>query len=941
MLRHLLWLFFLALHAAGAGQYNRDSLLQVLPGLPEDSVRVQVLLDLSWAYFRSDLNKSLDYANRTETLARKLGLTEKLAASKRIKSFTLSGLGNYREADSLLVSALADYRLAGNQKMIANCYSELGWLKRLQNDPAAAVDYFGQAIDLAGKAGDINTQAQAYNYLAGLYADQKQYDKAIENYEEALERVRQLDIQPGISACLTNLAAVYTELGQNEKAIALNREALPIKEATGDLLGAGRVLNNLGIAFNELSEYARAREVLQRADSLAREVGNERLVNTVGYSLSVTAYGLGEYRRSIDLCQRLLDREPPVTDLELLSKIYRRLYLAYGALGDYQRAFESAENWGRVTDSLYDENILKATNEIEARYQSERKNQEIALLASEKSLQQLQLNKRVNERNGIIGLSLLVLLLAGLIYNQYRLKQRSNLELQELDRLKSGFFANISHEFRTPLTLIKGPIEKLEQNPGETLSREEVRMIRRNTQRVLGLVNQLLDLSRIDQGELRLKPTEGDVFKCLRAAASAFNSHAAQRRMDYSVRIPTDSLWASFDRDKIEQVVYNLLSNAFKFCEDGGTVAFEATYKDELLTMQVADSGRGIPSGDLPYIFDRFYQAQGGMTRDREGSGIGLALSRDLVELMDGTITVESEEGEGARFTVQLPLRAIRTRGHGEMQDPQNTLQEAEPPKAFAFRSPDRRNLPLVLLVEDNPDMRQFICDGLIDAYRTLTARDGEEGLKLAISRNPDLVITDLMMPRMDGVEMTEKLKTRIETSHIPVVMLTARAGMENKLEGLETGADDYLTKPFDTRELRVRVANLIRQRQRLRDHYQQQAYAVVPEEVTATSLDQQFLERLHALLEAEHADPEFGLPQMQRSLGMSKTQLHRKVRALTNTAPGTLLRNFRLDRAAQLLRQDADTVTQVAYQVGFNNLSYFSKCFRERHGASPSTFCD
>src|SRR5690606_12895690 len=230
--------------------------------------------------------------------------------------------------------------------------------------------------------------------------------------------------------------------------------------------------------------------------------------------------------------------------------------------------------------------------EIEAKYQNEQKAKQIALLASEKNLQRLQLRKRVNERNVIIVLAILAVVIAGLLYNQYRIKQRSNTELRELDELKSNFFANISHEFRTPLTLIKGPIEELEQNPTEPLSRENARMIRRNANRVLGLVDQLLDISKIDRGKLKLQPTEGDVYKCLRAAAFSFNSHAAQRHMDYRVNIPDEMLWAAFDRDKLEKITYNLLSNAFKFSRDGDMVSFTADYVQGELDLQVMDSGK-------------------------------------------------------------------------------------------------------------------------------------------------------------------------------------------------------------------------------------------------------------------------------------------------------------------------------------------------------------
>ena len=511
-------------------------------------------------------------------------------------------------------------------------------------------------------------------------------------------------------------------------------------------------------------------------------------------------------------------------------------------------------------------------------------------------------------------------------------------KLQELDKSKSRFFANISHEFRTPLTLIKGPIEQLEHNFNEKLNIETVKMIRRNANRLLNMVNQLLDLSKIDEGSLKLSPTEGDVYKCLRAAASSFNSHAAQRNIDYRVQIPTALLWASFDRDKLENVIYNLLGNAFKFSDDGSKISFTSVYTEYILKIEVSDAGKGIPEENLPFIFDRFYQVDTSGNRAKNGSGIGLSLSKDLVELMGGTITVWSEAIKGTYFTVNLPLQEIKTRQKNTVQ---NEIQKQEflTKKTFIISKTDKRDLPTILLVEDNSDMRHFITEQLVKFYKINTSINGEEGFQKALYHSPDLVITDLMMPKMDGIELCKKLKTDVLTSHIPVIMLTAKAGIENKIEGLEIGADDYLIKPFEAQELLVRIKNLIEQRQKLRALFSNKDVDVNPKKITVTSIDQKFLEQVLTLMEKNYSDSNFNVPEMQDALAMSKTQLHRKLKALTNEAPGELLRNFRLKRAAQLLSQKADSVTQIAYKVGFNNLSYFAKCFKELYGVAPSSY--
>ena len=427
-------------------------------------------------------------------------------------------------------------------------------------------------------------------------------------------------------------------------------------------------------------------------------------------------------------------------------------------------------------------------------------------------------------------------------------------------------------------------------------------------------------------------------YKCLRAATSSFNSHAAQRNIDYRVSIPQGALWASFDRDKLENILYNLLGNAFKFSDDGAEVSFNAVFRQGILQVEILDSGPGIPKEKLGHIFDRFYQVDSTTTKEKEGSGIGLSLSKDLTELMSGDISVSSELNKGTHFTVRLPIEEIKT-GQTVRTDPEIQWQNKTPRKTFALSKSDKRDLPNVLLVEDNADMRHFIMEQLLKYYKVEQAINGEEGLKEAMASPPDLIITDLMMPKMDGIELCRRLKTDVNTSHIPVIMLTAKAGTENKIEGLETGADDYLTKPFDAGELLVRTKNLIEQREKLRKLFSSSEIKIDPKKITSSSLDQKFLEQVLELLEDNYSDSKFGVPAMQSSLGMSKAQLHRKLKALTNEAPGELLRNFRLKRAAQLLSQKADSVTQIAYQVGFNNLSYFAKCFKELYGVSPSSY--
>lgn len=937
MLKRLHLLFFL-FSMFLFPQSKTDSLLQKLPGMADDSLKVKAYFDLFWDNYRKSYSEAHQYALAAEELTKKLHLDFEHADAKRVKSFALSGMGRNMEARTALDEALEIFVGLNDKKMEADVLTELGYLDHIQSNFEAALNHYFAALELAKEVENKDNEARILNYVGAIYKKQKLYNKAISHYKNALELVEELDFKPGISACLTNLAGVYMEVDRFEDALNYHEQAMELKIMLNDRLGQGRVLNNIGVVYNELEDFKKAGPKFDETLSLAQEVGDKKLYSDAMFGKVVTAFGLGNFEESIRMSQKLLVQSKPLKDLELDLKLHKYLQRSYAKLGDFEKAHSHALKRQVLSDSLYSRNMLSVTNELEAKYQNDQKTKEIALLASEKELQALQLKKRESERNGIIVLTLLALLLGALFYNQFRIKKRANKELRELDELKSNFFANISHEFRTPLSLIKGPIEQLEQNPEEGLDRADVKMIRRNTNKVLGLVNQLLELSKIDHGKLQLKPTEGDVYKCLRAATSSFNSHAAQRQMDYRVDIPNTQLWASFDRDKLEKVVYNLLSNAFKFTEDGAVVHFLASYGNNELNLQVSDSGKGISEERLPFIFDRFYQVDSSSTRERGGSGIGLSLSKDLVELMDGTITVSSEEGKGSFFTVQVPISKIETRQESEKKASLNTLNKSKS-TPFEFETMDDRELPQILLVEDNTDMRQFIKGVLLDSYRVVEAYNGKQGLEKAKQVWPDLLITDLMMPKIDGIELCNELKNDIETSHIPIIMLTAKAGIENKLEGLESGADDYLTKPFNAKELKTRVKNLIAQRERLKTHFSDGKETLAPMRLASSSLDQRFLEKLLTVLEKEHSNAQFGVVQMQEAVAMSKTQLHRKTKALTNESPGELLRNFRLKRAAQLLSGKSDSVTQIAYQVGFNNLSYFAKCFKALYGVSPSSY--
>lgn len=512
-------------------------------------------------------------------------------------------------------------------------------------------------------------------------------------------------------------------------------------------------------------------------------------------------------------------------------------------------------------------------------------------------------------------------------------------QLHELDQAKSRFFINLTHELRTPLTLILGPAKQiLSREKGEqTVTHAET--ISRNADRLLKLINQLLDLSKLEAGKMELTNTPAELVSLTRRNVSLFQSLAEQKTIKLSFNAHWDTIWLSLDQSKLEGILYNLLSNAIKFTESGGLIAVELKGGGEMFDLMVTDTGIGIPTEKMPYIFDRFYQVDTSDTRAQEGTGIGLAITKELTELMGGQLTVHSIPGEGTTVQVRLPLNRIAApfTEHQQAATPMNQPRQVD---NILLLPHGNNEQPLVLVIEDNFELRRFVSSILTENYQVIEAANGEEGLALGLERIPDLVITDLMMPLMNGYQLCAGLKGNEKTSHIPVVMLTAKTDTDSRIAGLETRADAYLSKPFDQRELLATTNNLIALRRQLQDKYKKNNIWHT-DNSDIPSMEQVFLEKIKRSVEAHLDNEQYSVDQLSDVLGMSRVQLHRKLKGLINQSPGELIRGVRLQRAFELLKQKAGTVSEIAYMVGFSNPNSFSTSFSKYFGFAPSEAAD
>ncbi len=523
--------------------------------------------------------------------------------------------------------------------------------------------------------------------------------------------------------------------------------------------------------------------------------------------------------------------------------------------------------------------------------------------------------------------------------NRIEIKEFEAQKLREIDQMKSKFFENISHEFRTPLTLIKGPIERLLNNENVDDPKKIYKMIKRNSDKLFNLINELLDLSKLETGNLKLNAHKTDIVVITKDIVMSFESLAQKKGIELTINSSNDIIEFHFDKEKIQKILNNLLSNSFKFTPYGGkiSVALENNIEEKTVLIKVIDTGIGISNHELPKIFDRFYQATHTITKGVEGTGIGLSLTKELVELHHGKISVQSEMGKGSVFIVELPLGKEHLSDKELVHENIVAEQEEELHDTFDLAI-EENSLPLVLIVEDNNDLREFIKTILKKDYRLIEARNGKEGYQNSLTHMPDLIISDVMMPILDGDAMCKKLKSDQITAHIPVILLTAKSTSDDRINGLEVGADDYLVKPFNEKELLIRISNLITQRRVLREKYLREA-EVHPSDIAVTSVDKAFINKVMEIVEKNLADRKFSVEQMASDMAMSRTQLYRKFVQILGEKPSDFIKKYRIRRAADLIEQRFGNITDVAYEVGFDSISYFSKCFKQIYNQSPHSY--
>jgi signal transduction histidine kinase/DNA-binding response OmpR family regulator len=902
-------LFLLINYTSWSQNKKLDSLYAVLQNHhQEDTVRALVLVSICYFEYTSNNEKNKILAEEALRISRKLNYRKGIGMALKYHSLYYWVNGNYEHAMTYAIEMLKVFEGSPDKLGLSQAYNLLGLIYNRSSDFDKAEAYYLKALEVRREAGLIKDVAYSYNSLGSLYFDQAKYDEALAYFHKSLEIRKQINDEEALSQTYGNLAAAHLSKKEFTTSLEYFQKAFDLLKNSTNKYRIAVNLSGLGEVYIHLKNYNQAESNLLKAEALAKNMRHK----------------------------------------EVLVEMYNRLKLLETFRGRFQSAMEYSELMHTYKDSIYTEKKARQIAQAEALYESEKKDKKIIALEQQEQLQNFK------QTSLLIGvLTFLVIYILQRLHNKkvkafLEIQESLNLKLQETDQLRSKFFANISHEFRTPLCLILAPVEEKLLSPElMTSDRECFNLIRRNANRVLMHINQLLDLSKLEAGKMELQIQKGDVKKIIEEVSASFGSWAKLKEINFLKNLSEfGETW--FDTDKLEKILNNLLSNAFKFTPPGGTVELSVNRVPGSgdMNIRIADTGKGIPPEDLTYIFSPFFQSKYSTNDDQPGTGLGLSLTQELVKIYGGTVSVESRVSQGTTFLVTLPIDKNRFPSSFFIRDDNNALEPFQTELIIidAHRS-DVSDLEIkpvkqdvILIIEDNSDLRNFISLNLSDLYLTLTAKDGEEGLEIAINSIPSLIISDVMMSELDGFRFSEKIKSDERTCHIPVVLLTAKADLDSRIEGLEAGADDYLTKPFSTTELRVRIKNLIEQRKRLALKYRERLTTPAPLN-HEPSLDEKFLKKVKSIVEKNIGNPSFGVEKMADEIHLSRAQLFRKLKAITGLSPNEFINNIRLDKAASLILAKADIVTQISYSVGYNDQSYFAKRFRKKFGVSPKEY--
>lgn len=956
--------------------------------------------------YLSQYNMAISYFNQALQRSREAEDTDLSAEILRNLGGVYSNKGSYYTAAMRYQQALDLQIAVGNEEAQAHILMNMGNNLARSGQLAKALQEYSRGISVAREAGDKNREAIILRMMGYSCYAMGVYPEAIEYFQQSLVIAEEYGFQSEMAELLSNLADVYiameeygqaiiyvdssqvilsknanslegkhllvkkgeinTLMGNCEAAIGNFLQALDMVESSNDDYFIRHQYFNLGKCYHKLDSLEQAIYYLTQAEQKANATNDLILRSEILLELGKIHQGIGNTERALNLLRDSYNTADLVNNLHTKLNAARALYLVYREQRDYEQAVVYLEQSKILQDSLLSEKNFREIGRLEAQFSYMRERDQITFSN----------NQQRNRQRFIQIILFLALVITAIITFFFawlgHSKQRANNQLKHLneeirkqkeqilniDQLKDRFFTNISHELRTPLTIIGGMTNQIEKAPDRWLS-HGLALIRRNTDNLLNLVNQIMELSILKSDAIELHLIQTDIITPLRLITESFQTLAKSKGIRLHFLNDEKEVIMDFDQEKILRITSNLFSNAIKFTPSGGDIYLSVERRpalsedgsdpqDQYLLLTFRDTGVGIPAEKQHLIFNRFFQVDEDGTHNKEGFGIGLELVYELVKVLDGSINMESEVGKGTTFWVRLPIRReAEVKDTMVSQDlPSDHLRKfiphlssVEVPVALPpTHSEKAKSANKLLIIEDNPEILLYLESLLAPHYKLEMARNGQEGIDLALKIIPDLIISDVMMPGKNGFEVCEILKTDECTSHIPIVLLTARADVESRIAGFSRGADAYLAKPFHEKELLIRLEKLLELRERLQQRYQSLA-PISPTEDPNLQQEDAFICKLRGIIEKNMENSDFSIPELCKAIGMSRSQLHLKIKALTKRSTSYYIHSIRLHKAKDLLGTKGLTVTQVAYEVGFKDPAYFSRLFTKEFGISPNKY--
>ncbi|MEQ9300524.1 MAG: tetratricopeptide repeat protein [Cyclobacteriaceae bacterium] len=902
--------------------------------LSSSALKADSLNELGWSFRNSFPDSTNFYVSKALALALEGEYREREIQSYNYLGIAHRNLGNYSRAFEYYMSAYRQSAEFGQLEQQGYSLINLGNLSIYQSDFQGALAYFLDALKTAEQLGDSTMMAYCYLNLGRTHRSLGQYDEAEKQFLKTLRIRESLGDVPGIITSEADLGEVYRLKKEYEMAIKSFENSLRRAEQIGNIGAVVYSLNNLALICIDLDNLDKAEKYALESLRLARESGLQNDVRKALLSLSV------------------------VKELE----------------SDFEPALSYHQDYHELTQEIFSEENTRKIERLRAQYEGERQEAENSFLK-----EQAELNQKVISRQQTIiwltGAGILLLLAVAIIsYKAYQLKnnlskkilkQKTKIEtdkslieeqtqkLEELDRAKSRFFANISHDLRSPLSLIMGNLENIKlatENYLTPKSRSDLDVIERNSMRLLHMTDEISDLNKLEEGKLRLNSESISLFPYLESLLNMFDTALSLKSVELKLSAePGQNYVAKIDPRQFEKVVFNIVGNAIKHTKEGDRITVKLSKTDEEIVLAITDTGEGINTQSLPYIFDRFYQSPDKKYQAREGLGIGLALVKELVELHDGVITVESELDKGTTFTVSLPESKEVPQDARHLPD-EETIKRGELLSRLGQEEYNTRNKvnlvdqktkdASILIVEDHAEIRSYIRDLINDDFTVYEAAHGQEALQMLPKERVDLIITDLMMPWMDGFELLENLAANELYKSIPVLVVSARTSEEDRERVLFHGINDFLQKPFNKTELKLRVRNLLAQKSKWDNG---NGAALLQQKADQLdSIEQTLLKKVDQLIIDKIADSNLNIAQLADTMAASERQVYRLIKKLTEKTPLEYIKEVRLQFVDQLIKQGkVKSASQAAREIGMKNVTQFSKIYEKRFGQSPAQLLD